>query len=97
LAAALSERVCGLPNHAVERVRAVVEAIGCPTQAPSLGGFERWMHLMRGDKKAEGGEINFVLMPKIGQAIVSRAAMADVKAVVADHTEQASPQTTTHP
>ena len=97
LAAALSERVCGLPNHSVERVRAVVEAIGCPTQAPSLGGFERWEHLMRGDKKAEGGEINFVLMPKIGQAIVSRAAMTDVKAVVADHTEQASQQTTTHP
>lgn len=93
LAAALSERVCGLPSHSVERVRAVVQAIGCPTTAPSLGGFEHWMRLMRGDKKTEGGEINFILMPKIGQAIVSRAPMADVAAVVASHTEQTSKKT----
>lgn len=92
LAAALSEKVCGLPPQAVARIRSVVEAIGCPTQAPPLGGFERWLHLMRGDKKAEGGEINFILMPKIGQAIVSRTPMEALEAVIAENCEQTTDQ-----
>lgn len=92
LAAALSEKVCGLAPQAVARIRSVVEAIGCPTKAPPLGGFERWLHLMRGDKKAEGGEINFILMPKIGQAIVSRAPMEALEAVIAENSEQTTDQ-----
>jgi 3-dehydroquinate synthase len=82
LAAALSERVCGLPASDVERVKRVVQAIGCPTEAPALGGVEHWISLMKGDKKAEAGDIKFVLMPQIGQAVVRSAALDDVKAVL---------------
>lgn len=87
LAAALSEKVCGLPSDSVTRVKRVVEAIGCPTTAPPLDGFYQWISLMRGDKKTQAGEIKFILMPKIGQAMVSSAPMAAVEAVVAAYTK----------
>ena len=66
-AAELSAEVDGFPVADVARVRDLVAAIGCPTVAPDLGA-QRWLDLMRVDKKSEGGEIRFVLMPKIGQA-----------------------------
>ena len=56
-----------------QQVRAIWCAeIGCPTVAPDLGA-ERWLALMQVDKKTEGGEIRFVLMPRAGGAL-SRAA-----------------------
>jgi 3-dehydroquinate synthase len=86
LAAALSEKVCDLPSDSVTRVKNVVHAIGCPTDAPALDGFEQWMTLMRGDKKTQAGEIKFVLMPQIGQAIVRSAPAEAVQAVLKAHT-----------
>lgn len=88
LAAALSARVSGLPPADVDRVTRVVQAIGCPTQAPALAGFEQWMTLMRGDKKAQAGEVKFVLMPRIGQAVVRGAPDSAVREVLAQHTGQ---------
>lgn len=66
-AAELSALTHGLSADSVERVRALVHAIGCPTQAPGLG-VERWLELMQVDKKTEGGQLRFVLIPEIGQA-----------------------------
>lgn len=86
LAAALSEKVCGLSAESVTRVRNVVSAIGCPTTAPPLEGFEQWLSLMRGDKKTQGGEIKFVLLPHIGQAIVRSAPTEALQAVLLAHT-----------
>ena len=86
LAAALSHRVLDLPAAAVDRVEQVVEAIGCPTRAPSLSGFEQWMSLMRSDKKAQAGQIKFVLLPALGQAVVSGASDEDVRAVLQQYT-----------
>ena len=43
------------------------------------------MSLMRSDKKAEAGEIKFVLMPEIGQATVSAADARDVAAVLDEY------------
>ena len=85
LAAALSERTLGFERADVQRVKAVVESIGCPTHAPRLLGIEQWMSLMRSDKKAEAGEIKFVLMPEIGQATVSAADARDVAAVLDEY------------
>jgi len=79
-AAELSAEVEGLARADVERVRAVVEAIGCPVQAPDLG-VARWVALMQVDKKTEGGDIKFVLMSRIGAAHVRgvpRAALEQV-------------------
>lgn len=66
-AAELSADLLGLPRADVERVRRVVQAIGCPVEAPDLG-LERWIELMGHDKKAEGGALRFVVMPSIGEA-----------------------------
>ena len=92
LAARLSEKVCGLPQADVERIRAVVKAIDCPTDAPALEGVEQWMSLMRGDKKTQGGQINFVLMPRIGQAVVNAAPEQLVRELLSSHTTPTTPQ-----
>ena len=85
-AAELSADVAGFPRADVARVRDLVAAIGCPTVAPDLGA-ERWLDLMQVDKKTEGGEIRYVLMTRIGDAMM-RAAPADaVRAVLARTTE----------
>lgn len=87
LAGALSSRTLGLPAADVERIKLVVDAIGCPTHAPKLLGVEQWMSLMRSDKKAQAGEIKFVLMPEIGQATVGAADSNDVAAVLNEYTD----------
>ncbi|WP_427184343.1 3-dehydroquinate synthase [Bordetella bronchialis] len=81
-AAELSAEVAGLPAADVDRVRKLVAAIGCPTVAPDLGA-DRWLELMRVDKKAEGGEIRFVMTPRIGQAITRGAPEDAVRRVLA--------------
>jgi 3-dehydroquinate synthase len=81
MAADLSAELFGFSQAEVQRVRALVRAIGCPILGPRLGGVDHWMQLMRGDKKTEAGEINFILMPKIGETI-RRAAPAELVAKV---------------
>ncbi len=85
LAAALSQRTLGMPLAQVQRVRSVVQDIGCPIHAPRLLGMDQWLSLMRSDKKAQAGEIKFVLMPTIGQAVICSADQADVQAVLSEH------------
>ena len=86
MAADLSAELLGFPRSDVQRVRDLVAAIGCPVQGPRLAGVEQWMSLMRGDKKTEAGEINFVLMPRIGSAIRSKAPADMVARVIMRHT-----------
>jgi len=80
-AAELSAQVLGLAAADVTRVRRLVDAIGCPTVAPDLGE-ERWLALMRVDKKAAGGEVRYVLLPRIGQAQVASVPDDEVRAVL---------------
>ena len=67
MAAELSARVHGLPRDDVERIRGLVQAIGCPVQPPHLGA-SRWVELMQVDKKAEGGQMRFVVLTELGVA-----------------------------
>jgi 3-dehydroquinate synthase len=69
LAARLSERVCGLPAPERSRVEALVAAAGLPTAPPRLG-FERWVDLMGRDKKVDRGRLRFVLLERLGRAVV---------------------------
>ena len=71
-AAELSAHTVGLDAGSVTRVKQLVHAIGCPVVPPNLG-TERWIDLMQVDKKTEGGHLRFVLLPKIGQALVQGA------------------------
>ena len=81
MAADLSAELLGLAPADVARVRSLVAAIGCPVSGPRLGGVDQWMSLMRGDKKTRDGEITFVLMPRLGEA-VRRGAPAELVARV---------------
>ncbi len=77
-AAVLSGKVLGLTSADIERVRQLVRAIGCPNVAPDLGE-SNWLDFMQGDKKTEGGEIRYVLLQKIGQAVVRGAPLDQVR------------------
>jgi 3-dehydroquinate synthase len=70
MAADLSRRLGLVDTAFVDRLRALCERAGLPVRAPSLGGAERWIELMRIDKKAEGGELRFVLIEQVGRAVV---------------------------
>ncbi len=67
LAADLSQRQGLLNEQAVLRLRTLIERAGLPVQPPRLGA-ERYLQLMRVDKKAEAGAIRFVLIEGLGQA-----------------------------
>jgi len=86
MAADLSAELFGFSQAEVQRVRALVRAIGCPILGPRLGGVDHWMQLMRGDKKTEAGEINFILMPKIGETIRRVAPAESVAKVILRNT-----------
>ncbi|MDE2565155.1 MAG: 3-dehydroquinate synthase [Burkholderiales bacterium] len=85
LAAELSAEL-GLvaPAHA-QRLARLVEAAGLPVRAPAMP-LERWLELMRIDKKAEGGEIRFVLLEAPGRAAVRPAPDDLVRRVIARRT-----------
>lgn len=82
LAAELSVRECGFDPGQAGRIRALVEAIGCPVQAPDLGA-QRWLELMRVDKKTQGRVIRFVLLDRLGQARLSAVPDDRVEVVLA--------------
>ena len=67
LAADLSVRAGLMPVAFVERLRALIERAGLPVVPPKLGA-ERYLQLMRVDKKAEAGAIRFVLIEALGRA-----------------------------
>jgi 3-dehydroquinate synthase len=82
MAAQLSTRL-GLVDAAfVRRLAALVAKAGLPVQAPALGA-DRFIDLMRVDKKAEAGEIKFVVIDTPGHASVRGAPDALVREVIA--------------
>jgi 3-dehydroquinate synthase len=72
MAADLSVRLGHLDEAARKRLVAVIEAAHLPTQAPTLGAA-RYVDLMRVDKKAEAGEIKFILLKRFGDTLITRA------------------------
>jgi 3-dehydroquinate synthase len=85
MALRLSQRL-GLVDEAfVQRLRRLIERAGLPTVGPALGA-ERYLELMRVDKKAEAGEIRFVVIERPGQAAVRGAPDALVREVIAECT-----------
>jgi 3-dehydroquinate synthase len=77
----LSQRL-GLVDEAfVDRVTALIARAGLPVRGPRLGE-ERYLELMRVDKKAEGGDIRFVVIEAPGRAGVRGAPDALVREVL---------------
>ncbi|MCM2251533.1 MAG: 3-dehydroquinate synthase [Ramlibacter sp.] len=81
LALDLSRRLGLVDGAFVERLVRLLERAGLPAVAPSLG-VDRYLELMRVDKKAQGGEINFVVIDKPGSAAVRTAPQAVVREVI---------------
>ncbi len=76
LGARLSQALGLVPAAVPERLVSLLRRAALPVEAPALG-VDRWISLMRSDKKAEAGEIRFVLLDGPGRAIV-RAAPDDL-------------------
>lgn len=88
MAAELSAQLGLVPPAFVQRLRAIVAAAGLPVRGPALG-LQRYMELMRVDKKAEGGEIRFVVIEAPGRAAVRPAPDEVVARVLALHCDAA--------
>jgi 3-dehydroquinate synthase len=87
MAAELSQRL-GLVDAAfVKRLKKLIQKAGLPVVGPKLSPKDnagRYLELMRVDKKAEGGEIRFVVIDGPGRAAVRDASDALVRDVIDD-------------
>jgi 3-dehydroquinate synthase len=84
MAADLSARAGLMPRDFVARVQRLCARAGLPVRGPALGA-DRYLELMRVDKKAEAGEIRFVLIDRLGHAVVRPAPDALVRETLAAH------------
>jgi 3-dehydroquinate synthase len=85
MAARLSQRLGLVDEALVQRLIRLIAAAGLPVRAPILDAIDnagRYLELMRVDKKAEAGEIKFVLINRNGSAVLRAAPDAMVRDVV---------------
>ena len=90
MAADLSARAGLVDRAQVERLARVVREAGLPTRPPPLG-VDRFLELMRGDKKAVAGEMKFVLLDGPGSTVVKFVESGMVAATVESFTAGAGP------
>ncbi|VWX58076.1 3-dehydroquinate synthase [Burkholderiales bacterium 8X] len=83
MAARLSAEVCGLDAGFVRRVEELIRRAGLPVRGPALE-VDRYLELMRSDKKAQAGEIRFVMVDRPGSAVTRTAPEDVVRQVIAD-------------
>jgi 3-dehydroquinate synthase len=84
LASELCVRLGCMPVEFASRMRRLCERAQLPVQAPALG-TERYLELMRIDKKSEGGALRFVLIDALGHALVRSVPDAQVRETLAAH------------
>ena len=84
MASDLSMRLGLMPAAFVERMRGLCARAGLPVRPPALGA-ERWLELMRVDKKAEGGALRFVVIESLGRAALREVPEALVRETIAAH------------
>jgi 3-dehydroquinate synthase len=81
MAAHLSQRLGLIDRALVERLTLVIRKAGLPFKGPQLGA-DRYLELMRVDKKTDAGELRFVLIDKPGSAVMRGAPLAVVREVI---------------
>lgn len=81
MAVETSQRLGWLAETDVARTRALIHAAGLPDVAPDLGE-DTWLEYMGHDKKVEGGKMRFVLLKKMGEAVITADVPADVLTAV---------------
>lgn len=77
MAVRTSQRMGWLTEADVVRTRALIRAAGLPDVAPDLG-VDTYLEYMGHDKKVEGGKMRFVLLKKLGEAVITGDVPADV-------------------
>jgi 3-dehydroquinate synthase len=77
MAADLSQRLGWISEQDVSRIRSIFEHAGLPVVAPYMSA-EQYMQLMGLDKKVVDGQIRFVLLKALGQAVISSAVPAEM-------------------
>jgi 3-dehydroquinate synthase len=82
LAADLSRRLGMIDAASVEAIGTSLLAAGLPMRIEGLS-TEAAIAAMRGDKKAEGGQIRFVLLERIGRAVQRTVPEAELRATLA--------------
>lgn len=89
MAAQLSHRLGLIDATLVDRLTALIAKAGLPIEGPALG-VDRYIEMMRIDKKSEGGQIKFVVIDKPGSAAVMKAPDDLVAQVITDCCRSAS-------
>jgi len=82
VAADLSARLGLIDGDVVDRLSALLTRFGLPTRAPDFGA-DRYLELMRHDKKAQAGELRFTLLIGRGHAALKKAPEAKVREALA--------------
>jgi 3-dehydroquinate synthase len=85
MAAHLSQRLGLVDMYFVDRLQALIQRAGLPVAGPKLSVADnagRYLELMRVDKKAEAGEIRFVIIDGPGRAAVRAVPDALVREVI---------------
>jgi 3-dehydroquinate synthase len=85
MAAQLSHRLGLVDALFVARLTALIAKAGLPVKGPILNAEDnagRYLELMRVDKKAESGDIKFVLIDGPGRAVVRGAPQDMVREVI---------------
>jgi 3-dehydroquinate synthase len=81
MASHLSQRLGLIDAALVDRLTRLIRKAGLPVTGPALGA-DRYLQLMQVDKKAESGEIRFVVIDKPGSAVMRPAPDALVRQVI---------------
>jgi 3-dehydroquinate synthase len=84
IASELSVRLGLMPAGFATRIRSLCERARLPVRAPDLGE-ERYLEMMRVDKKSEGGALRFVLVDSLGHAVLRPVPDDVVRATLASH------------
>jgi 3-dehydroquinate synthase len=82
MAADLSHRLGFIDIETRTRIQRLTAAAMLPVVAPDLGA-DRYIELMKVDKKAEAGQIKFILLRKLGEAFITTVPDADLRATLA--------------
>ena len=81
MATDLSVRLGLVPPATLQRMHTLLVRAGLPVRAPDLGG-DVYLDWMGRDKKAEAGDIRFVVLESMGRAVVRKAPEAVVRGVL---------------
>ena len=77
----ISGRKAGLSQPEQRRVTAALESVGLPTKLPPEFPRDRILPALRRDKKFEGGQVRFVVTPRLGAAhLASDITLDDITA-----------------